>query len=806
MEMLALSGIPLLLLLVSVLALAVFSLLLYSNKLKQKKIFEKQLAQAKHDTDEAAKAKDIFLANISHETRTPMNAIIGLSHILLQTELSYEQKTNLFKIKRSAEHLLSMTNDILDYSKLEAGKLTLEKIGIENINFFSNLSDLITPSAVEKKLDLIFDIAPDFPERWYGDPLRLTQIVLNLLNNAVKFTEKGTVTLRAATTVDEETESTKLLFEISDTGIGLTEAQQKNLFKAFGQADNSISRKFGGTGLGLAISSELALMMGSKLNVKSKYAEGSTFYFTLPFEPVMTEEKKEDRLLRRLLDTKTILIFDRCRENSAVLASILGHYGARPSVADSHAAVERMLQYGHYNAICLDSRLIGTFKDPARLKKHCDAIVLMQYEVLPDRESRKFSANAVLSKPFSPLLVQSTMTDIFGKAILENRITKQHIEFNDILVLSGAKVLLAEDNEGNVMVIEGLLEGSGIRIDVAPNGRKAVEAIMSAKQPYDLVLMDINMPIMDGFSATSIIREYQKYDDIPIVAMTANITESDMNKTKSVGMQDFLGKPIDVERFYTVLLKYIRPKLKSVEIVQVEPEASEPETDNLSGNPAPFYLPKVDVKAGLERLNGNQQAYLKILRKFSDLFSDITVRLAKMVDADDFEQGRQIAHNLKGLSGNIGADEIYKLASKLEESFKSGNRDLSPDIKVLDDKLSELLKAIDTLLKESKKTPEAGIVTLNLSLADEAVPTERADAEISTEHITPAALSGILESLMVSAQKKKALELKQGCAYLLQYDWPDTSKASIGEMIKYAHAYEYDKVIRIIEKILKEQI
>ena len=734
-----------------------------------------RIEEAQRKADEAAKAKDLFLANISHETRTPMNAIIGLSHILLQSELNDEQKTNLFKIKRSAEHLLSITNDILDYSKLEAGKLTLENIQIESSDFFSNLSDIIAPMAVEKNLDLVFDISPDLPESWEGDPLRISQILLNLLNNAVKFTQKGYVLLKAEYTPESD-ESGTLLFEVTDTGIGLTDDQIKVLFEAFSQADNSISRKFGGTGLGLTISSELAEMMGSRLEVHSRYKEGSTFSFALPLKHVRKEEKKRDRLLTRLLEQKTVLIVEKSDLNAKILAKIYSHYHARPKIAADKKELLRLLEWEHYDAICLDSRLIDSTLDKHRLKEHCKALIVLQYDILPGTAVKNLQPDAVLPKPFTPLNVQSKMVDLFGKNIVEKTINKKHVTFDDILVLKGSRILLAEDNEGNVMVIEGLLEGSGIELVTAGNGQKAIETLFNDK-PFDMVLMDINMPVMDGYAATSIIREYPKYDNVPIIAMTANITESDMNKSKSAGMQDFVGKPVDVEQFYTTLLKYIEPKVKATDVrpaVQEEPAVQEITQEGV--------IPGLDFEEGLARINGNRKAYENILKKYTELFADIVPKLKAAAQSNQHEEGRQLAHNLKGLSGNIAATDVYKLAAEVESAFKGQGGEPLALIAALEKKLDPLLQGIRSYLAKQNAS------------AEPAAP---------LKPITPAALSGIVESLVASAHKKKALEIKQACKSLKEYMLPTQLQADFDALFAAADAYQYDKVGQLAGKILK---
>ncbi|MBU1643426.1 response regulator, partial [bacterium] len=533
---------------------------------KQNRFYKESIEKVHEGAIEAERAKDTFLANVSHETRTPMNAIIGLSHILLQSDLSSAQKINVAKIKRSAEHLLAITNDILDYSKIEAGKLEISNISFLCSDFFSDLADMMGINAVEKKIDLIFDISEEVPDTLIGDSLRISQVLINLLNNAIKFTDKGEVILRVSVT-EHQGDTFQILFEVKDTGIGLSEEQMSRLFQAFNQIDNRVSRKYGGTGLGLAISKELVEKMSGKLNVKSTFRKGSTFYFTLPLKTSENTLKMENKHIKRLLTNKSMLILEENPYAAQLIANTLAHFQALPKIIKSVNELNAQLNWMQYDAIIIDSRFLPGIKNEQLLYDKSDAVVLLQYEILSNPDDNKIRIDSTITKPFTYHSLLRSMNDIFGKDITVNQVKQTQTTFNDILVLKGSKILLAEDNEGNKMVVEGLLEGSGIDITTVINGQKAVEAIFNRPDDFELVLMDINMPVMDGYVATSIIREYQKYDNIPIIAMTANIAESDIEKSKSFGMQGHLSKPIDVGSFYKTLLQFIKPKAKKDDIL-----------------------------------------------------------------------------------------------------------------------------------------------------------------------------------------------------------------------------------------------
>ncbi len=741
----------------------------------QYRSYREAMLKVREEAIEAERTKDTFLANISHETRTPMNAIIGLSHVLLQSDLSHAQRTNVAKIKRSAEHLLSITNDILDFSKIEAGKLEINTTDFNSSEFFSNLADMMSVNAVEKKLDLIFDISKDVPYTLIGDPLRISQVLINLLNNAIKFTDKGEIILRVAAGAAENG-ILPITFEVKDTGIGLSEEQISRLFHSFDQADNRISRKYGGTGLGLAISKELVKKMGGELKVESTFREGSTFYFTLPLETSEPASKAENKHIKRLLLNKSILILEKNPHTAKILADILSYNMALPKTVDSVEALNSQLNWMHYDAVLIDSRYLPDIKDTQLLYKKCDAIVLLKYEILSDPADTRIRVDSTITKPFAYHSVLCSMSDIFSKSITVHDVNQPQTTFDDILVLKGSKILLAEDNEGNVMVVEGLLEGSGIEIKTVPNGQKAVEAIFNKPDEYELVLMDINMPVMDGYVATSIIREYQKYDNIPIVSMSANITESDIDKSKSYGMQAHLNKPIDVEAFYKTLLQFISPKVdregvgqtKSMTPVQKAESASLASLD-------------IDTEDGLARLNGNLKAYQNILYKFADLFEHVTPEFTALVNTHAFDKGRALAHNLKGLAGNIGAKEIYALAKELEEAFTEHEGEFKALIGAVDIRLTPLVQAIRSLKTAETVTPE-----------------------IDKAHIKPETMSRLLDELYVNARKKKALNVKKVCKEIEGFRWPSEHQKSIHAILTAAQGYQFNTICKEIESMVPE--
>ena len=753
------------------LLVALFYLLLRTAKQQRK---HKAVIERVHkETREAERAKDTFLANVSHETRTPMTAIIGLSHILLQSRLDQTQRLNITKIKRSAEHLLSITNDILDYSKIEAGKLEINHTPFESNTFFTKLADITSIQAAEKKLDLIFDVSQQLPDTLIGDPLRISQVLINLINNSIKFTENGHIIVRVRV-LHSDNLNYQIRFEVNDSGIGLTQEQIAKLFTAFDQADNKISRKYGGTGLGLAISQELVQKMGGELRVKSTFREGSTFYFTLDLETKTGAQKAGDQHMRRLLNNKSILILESSSYTANMLADILTYYKANAKISSSMKVLNEQLKHREWDAILVDSRLIPKITDLDLLTSKCAATVLLNYETLSNTINKPIKFNAELNKPFTYQSLLLTMKEIFGKEIQQNSVAESKTSLDDICVLEGSKILLAEDNEGNQMVVEGLLEGSGIKLTTVVDGQKAVEAVFNRANHFELVLMDINMPIMDGYSATSIIREYQKYDNVPIVAMTANVTESDIEKSKSYGMQAHLSKPIDVNSFYKTLLQFIKPKVSASRSSHYR-EKKAVTTSNISLDS----LPNIDVTDGLARLNNNSVAYQNVLYKFADMFTNISSKLSTAVSEHNFDEGRALAHNLKGLSGNIGAKEIYALAQELEESFKDSDGEFSALINAIEQKLIPLIQSIK-FLQETQ-------ISLN--------------KPIEKRHLSSEQATKLLLQLYNFAKKRKAQDVKSVCKEIETVHWPQEQQKAIDDIILSAQRYQFKDVCRIIENL-----
>ncbi|MCG8471746.1 MAG: response regulator [Desulfobacterales bacterium] len=752
----------------------------------------RQLKIAKEEADASGLAKSQFLANMSHEIRTPMNAIIGMCDLVRNTELTIRQKEYINIVRSSSRSLLELINDILDFSKIDAGKLDLETIPVVLRDVVEEVSDMFLEKSMGKELELIIDIDESVPRKVISDPLRLRQVLANLTANAFKFTHRGEICIAVVPEYVDQKAAT-LKFTVRDTGIGVKEDQKERLFDAFAQADGSTTRKYGGTGLGLAICKKIVEMLGGKIWVESEWGNGSAFHFTVEVRLMPDEVRQSGMALPPTLRGKKVLVVDDNPSTLMILKRYMDSFGFRTEMANTAERAlqlhERSLSVDPFALVVMDIRLPGMDGVSAisDLKAQCPnakpvVICISAYGREDEIEkARQVGAESFLMKPIKQSILFDTIMELFGFKAVRQSSPSTGLASGD--EFSNLTLLLVEDNPINQMVAKEILKSAGITVETAENGREAVDKVASGDR-YDAVLMDVQMPEMDGLEATRLIRRKLHKEELPIIAMTAHAMYGDRERCLASGMSDYVPKPIDRNELFSSLRRNISKLSCEFSLFSsgVKERAAFCETTTH------YMLPGVNVSSGLKKVQGQWELYGLMIQDFISEHRGVTAEMGACLDTHDFNGLAQIAAGLSKRAVTISALHIEEWGKAMAEAAADKNISRCREILFpLEEAMGELeSSALQLVVEERGEQGEKTSLSMDLEMGPQRLFELIQQLKQNLEEADPVGSSRVLE------------EMAKGFSFSAVSTECEGLKQSLDERVR---EYSFDQAVTVLNRL-----